>query len=96
MQENKLAELVHRRLITATGTGASVAALKIMDAIQTERLENQLLGIAAVFICMLDRYELDHVDPLNIAYNMVYSGGAGNMAKNFKAIKNFMKKEWEI
>ena len=45
---------------------------------------------------MLDQYGLNHVDVLGIAHNMVYSGDNGNMKPDFKAIKNYMKEEWEI
>jgi hypothetical protein len=67
-----------------------------MDALQSDKVCNQALGLAAALICMLDQYELSHVDVLGIAHNMVYSGDNGNMKPDFKAIKNYMKNEWEI
>ena len=72
------------------------AALRVMDALQSDKVCNQALGLAAALICMLDQYELSHVDVLGIAHNMVYSGDNGNMKPDFKAIKNYMKNEWEI
>ena len=67
-----------------------------MDALQTDKVCNQVLGLATALICMLDQYDLDHVDALGIAQNMVYSGDNGNIKPDFKVIKKYMKEEWEI
>ena len=67
-----------------------------MDAIQSDNTEDQLLAIGAVLVCLLNHYELDHVDVLGIAHNMVFAGENNNMVPEFKVITNFMKSEWEI
>lgn len=68
----------------------------MMDVLQTDKVCNQVLGLAASLICMLDQYELSHIDVLGIAHNMVYSGDNGNIKPDFKVIKSYMKQEWEI
>ena len=67
-----------------------------MDSLQTDKVSNQMLGLAAALICMLDQYTLSHVDVLGIAHNMVYSGDNGNMKPDFSVIKKYMKNEWEM
>lgn len=71
-------------------------ALKAIDAIQGDRVEDQLLGIGAVLICLLNEYDLSHVDVLGIADNMVYSGEKNNIKPEFKVIKNYMKQNWRF
>lgn len=83
-------------MLQTTAKSVANTALLIMDAIQGEKVCNQMLGLAAALICMLHQYGLSHVDVLGIADNMVYSGFNNNILPEFKVIKTFMKKEWEI
>ena len=79
-----------------TAKNVAKTALKIMDAIQGERVCDQMLGLGAALICMLHQYDLRHTDVLGIADNMVYSGVGKNILPDFKVIKTFMRNEWEI
>lgn len=79
-----------------TAKNVAKTALKIMDAIQGERVCDQMLGLGAALICMLHQYDLRHTDVLGIADNMVYSGVEKNILPDFKVIKTFMRNEWEI
>lgn len=94
--KNKTADLLYNQMLTTSAEEVSQSALRIMDAVQQDKTCNQILGLAASLICMLHQYDLNHVDALGIADNMVYSGDNNNMKPEFKAIKNFMKNEWEI
>ena len=95
-EKNKTAELLYDLMLRTTAKRVAVCALKSIDSIQAERVSDQVLGLAAVLICMLNRYGLSHTDVLGIADNIVFSGDNGNMRPDFKAISNFMKTEWEI
>lgn len=94
--KNKTADLIYYQMLQTTPKQVAQASLMIMNAIQSNKVCNQMLGLAAALICMLHQYGLNHVDVLGIADNMVYSGVNNNMRPDFKAIQNFMKNEWEI
>lgn len=96
MYNNKTADLIYSQMLQTTPYQVAQAALHIMDAIQGDKVCNQMLGLGAALICMLHQYGLSHIDVLGIADNMVYSGDNNNMRPDFKAIQNFMKTEWEI
>ena len=93
---NRTADIIYNQMLQTTPKQVSNAALRIMDTIQSDKVCNQVLGLAAALICMLDQYDLNHVDVLGIAHNMVYSGENNNTLPDFKAIKYYMKHEWEI
>lgn len=94
--KSKTADIIYGQMLQTTPQQVSNAALLIMNAIQGDKVCNQMLGIAAALICMLHQYELNHIDVLGIADNMVYSDFNNNMKSDFKAIQNYMKNEWEI
>lgn len=94
--KNKTADLIYGQMLQTTPKQISYSAIAIMDAIQSDKVCNQMLGLAAALICMLHQYGLTHTDVLGIADNMVYSGDNNNMRPEFKAIQRFMKNEWEI
>lgn len=97
MQEkNRTADILYSQMCQTTAKSVSKTALKIMNAIQSETTSNQMLGLGAALICMLHQYDMRHTDVLGIADNMVYSGIEKNILPDFKAIKVFMKNEWEI
>ena len=93
---NKTADILYRQMILTTPKRVAQSALRAIDAIQTDKTCNQVLGLAAALICMLHQYDLTHTDVLGIADNMVYSGFNNNMLPEFKAIQNFMKQDWQI
>lgn len=88
---NKTADLIYGQMLQTTPQQVSQAALMIMNSIQSDKVCNQMLGLAAALICMLHQYGLSHIDVLGIADNMVYSGQNNNMKPEFKAIQTFMK-----
>ena len=93
---NKTADLIYSLMVKTNSKDVCQAALKIMDAIQNDKVQNQVLGLAACLIIMLHHYNLSHIDALGIADNIVYSGFNNNMLPDFKAIKRYMKEEWQI
>lgn len=94
--KNRTAEIVYNQMLQTTPKEVSQAALRVMDTLQTDKVANQVLGLASALICMLEQYELNHVDVLGIADNMVYSGLNNNIKPDFAVIKKYMKQEWEI
>lgn len=94
--KNKTADLIYSQMLKTTPKQISYSAISAMDAIQGDKVCNQMLGLAAALICMLHQYGLTHTDVLGIADNMIYSGDNNNMRPEFKAIQQFMKNEWEI
>jgi hypothetical protein len=96
MYKNKTADIIYDQMLRTTANEVSLAAIRVMDALQGDKVSNQMLGLAAAFIVMLHHYQISHVDALGIADNIVYSGADNNMKPEFKAIKNYLKDEWEI
>lgn len=94
--KSRTADLMYSLMVNTNSQAVCDSAKKIMDSIQLDRTENQVLGLAACLIIMLHHYDLSHIDVLGIADNIVYSGNNNNMLPDFKAIKRFMKNEWEI
>lgn len=94
--KNRTADILYQQMLRTTTKDVSRTSLEVMDAIQGEKVCDQILGLAAAFICMLHQYDLSHIDAMGIADNMVYSGDNNNMLPDFKVIKTFMKNEWEI
>jgi len=94
--KNKTADIVYDQMLRTTSYDVAMAAMRVMDAIQSDKVANQMLGLAAALICMLHQYGLTHTDVLGIADNMVYSGENNNMKPDFKVIQKFMKDEWEL
>ncbi len=94
--KNKTASLIYDLMLRTTPRNVAQTALKAVDSIQSDRVEDQLLGIASVLICLLNQYGLSHIDVLGIADNMVYSGENNNMKPEFKMITHYMKENWNI
>lgn len=95
-EKSRTAELIYDLMLRTTPYRVAQSALKAVDSVQADKVEDQILGLSAVLICLLNQYDLSHVDALGIADNMVYSGENNNMKPEFKAIKSYMKSEWEI
>ena len=94
--KSKTADILYSQMLLTTPKQVSQSALKIMDVIQTDKVSNQMLGLASALICMLHQYGLTHTDVLGIADNIVYSGVNNNIRPDFKVIKKYMKDEWEL
>lgn len=93
---NRTADIIYDQMLLTTPKKVALSSLKIADAIQDDEVCNQMLGLAAILICMLHKYKLNHVDVLGIADNMVYSGENNNMKPEFKVITKYMKDEWKL
>ena len=79
---------------------ASVAPLSYGMALwmnrATEDVSKQILGLAATLICMLQKYDLNHIDVLSTAENIVFSDSYNNMQPVFKTIMNTFKDIKEV
>ena len=62
----------------------------------TEDVSKQLLGLAATLICMLQKYDMNHIDVLSTAENIVFSDSYNNMQPAFQQIMNKFKNKEEI
>ena len=92
----RTADIIYNQMLLTTPKKVSEASLAVMDSVQSNKVCNQVLGLAAALICVLHNYNLNHTDVLGIADNMVYSGDNGNMRPDFKAFVKYMKDEWEL
>ncbi len=93
---NKTADILYQKMLQTTPQKVGITAIKAMNAIQCDSVENQILSVGALLVTMLDQYQLNATEVLGVADNMVYSAAHNNMAFDFKALKNYMKNEWEI
>ena len=96
MYKNRTADIIYNQMVIADEIEVSKTSLSIINLIQTLRVHNQLLGLACAFICLLETYKLNYSDVLGIAHNIIHSQSNNIADKNFKAIRQFMKSEWEI
>ena len=60
------------------------------------KIQTQIVGIAAALICLLDNYNLTLEDILPIASCKVFDDNYNNMTPEFQALRQYMKKDWEI
>lgn len=93
---SRTSDFVYGQMLLTTSKEVAMTALKIADSMQGEKVCNQVLGLAAILICMMHHYNLDHTDVLGIADNIVYSGDNNNMKPEFKVITNYMKDDWAL
>lgn len=96
MVKSKTAEIIYTRMLETDAEQVGKAALLMMNSVQSDKVANQILGVASLLICLLHQYDLNHIDVLGLADNMVYSAENNNMTNNFKALRDYMKNEWEI
>ena len=96
--KSKPADVIYSQMLLKNP--ASVAPLSYGIALWMNRAEedvsNQILSLAATLICMLQKYDLNHVDVLSIAENIVHSDDYNNMQPAFKTIMNTFKDKEEI
>lgn len=89
--------LFHQMLMNDT---ASVAPLSygishVLTKVE-EDVSKQILGLAVTLICMLQKYDLNHIDVLSTAENIVFSDRYNNMQPAFQQIMNKFKNKEEI
>lgn len=94
--ENRTSEIIYRQMLSTTPERVAKTAISIFDSVQSQKVRDQVLGLAAALICVLESYELSHVDVLGLAHNYVFSDYHGNMKSDFRALKKYIKSEWEL
>lgn len=83
--------------MTATkAVKVSKAALSAANALQSLSVAEQILGLSALLVFMLNHYDISATDCLGIAHNMVFHTDDEYAAKDFKALQQFIKTEWSI
>lgn len=94
--KTKRADVIYNQMIMTEAAEIAPVSLKVMNLIQGEKVSNQILGLTATLLCLLDQYGLSHIDALAEANNIVFSGEDGNMLPDFKSIGKFTQKKWEL
>ncbi len=92
----RTADILYNKMLLTTPKKVARAALRAVNAIQCDKTENQLLGLAAAMVVLLNKYDMEATDTLNMAHNFVYSDYCSNMTEDFKALEQFMRDEWEM
>ena len=62
--KNQTASKLYDLMLRTNGKRVANSAMKAMDAIQSDSTEDQLLAVGALLVCLLNQYELNHVDVL--------------------------------
>lgn len=96
MLTNKTAELLYSQMVIADEREVAGLSAVIFNAIQKYKTHNQILGLAAIFILMLEHYDLNYSEALGIAHSIVHGTTTEKATKQFAAIKQFMRDEWAI
>lgn len=94
--KSKTAETLYYQMLLTTPEDIAKTAYKAINAIQRDKVSDQILGIGAILVMLLDKYGLSHTDVLGIADNMVFSGDSNNLSQAFMGLKRYMKEEWRI
>ena len=94
--KSRTAEILYYQMLLTTPEEIAKTAYKAINAIQKENVSNQILGIGAILVMLLDKYGLSHTDVLGIADNMVFSDDNNNLSQAFYGLKRYMKDEWRI
>ncbi len=96
--KSKPADIIYSQMLLKNP--ASVAPLSYGITLWMKRAEedvsNQILSLAATLICMLQKYDLNHIDVLSTAENIVFSDNYNNMQPAFKTIMNTFKNKEEV
>lgn len=96
MSVNRTAELLYSQMLIADEKEVSGLAAVIFNAIQSYKTHNQILALAAIFILILEHYDLKASDALGVAHSIVHGTTSQQADQQFKAMKQFMRDEWEI
>lgn len=96
--KNKLTDIIYTQMLYKNPI--SVISLSQKLALWMQETDgdvaNQLLSLAATLICLFQKYDLNHIDVLSIAENIVFSDEYNNMQLGFKKIMNTFKNKEEI
>lgn len=96
--KEKIADAIYSQMLLKNP--ASIAPLAYGMSLWMNRAEedvsNQILGLAATLICMLQKYDLNLTDVLGTAESIVFSDKYNNMQPVFKTIMESLKSKEEI
>lgn len=89
----KVSDVIYEEMTMASAKDVSRVAMHIMNELQTEKVPNQMLGVAALMCLMEEQYGVRTVEALNVADNIIQD--QGNYS-DFQGIKYYMKNVWNI
>lgn len=96
--ESKPADIIYSEMLRHTP--ATIAPLSYGTTLwlnrATDSVSTQILSLAATLICMLQKYDLNHIDVLSTAENIVHSDRYNNIQPAFKTIMDTFKNEEEM
>lgn len=96
MLRNKTAELLYSQMVIADERAVAGLAVIIFNAIQKYKTHNQILALAAIFILILEHYDLNYSEALGIAHSIVHGTTTEKATKQFAALRQYMRDEWAI
>lgn len=96
--KNKPADIIYPQMLLKTTETVAPLSYGIAHLITKveEDVSKQVLSLAATLICMLQKYDLSHIDVLNIAESIVFSDRHNNMQPAFTTIMSKFKNKEEI
>ena len=93
---SRTSDILYNLILTADELEVSRSILTILDAIQNLKVHNQLLGAAGALVSLLELYDMNYSDVLGTAYSIMHSHVNEDADRNFKAVKHYMKNEWNL
>ena len=93
--ESKPADTIYSKMLDQTP--ATVAPLAYGITLWLDRtnadVSTQITSLAATLICMLQKYDLSHIDVLSIADNIVHSDRYNNIQPVFRTVMESITEE---
>lgn len=93
MTTNRIRQIatLYDEMQVANTKDISNISLAAMSSIFNNEVHNQVLGIAALLVVLMQRYELSHIEVLSMAESLVNSGEYGNIHPDFKVLEKYCR-----
>ena len=88
-KKDTISETLYYQMLSAHSDNVWYVAAGLAASLKTLSVKHQVLGIAALLLCMLHKYGLEHTEVLGIADGMVFSGENNNIHPHFQQIVDF-------
>lgn len=85
-------KLSRDRLNTADEAQAAVAAMEVIDRLQTRPPEEQILAACSVFLILCEHYGLPAQDAFTVTKNVI-NGASKKQIPEFRAVQQYVKEE---
>lgn len=80
------------RLINTSQRGAASAAMTVIDRLQSHPPDEQVAGLTAAFLLMLDAYGVSVQDAMTITRNLIHDSHK-RLLPEFRAVAAYMRGE---